>query len=117
MNTRQKYKRLPAEFGPEVRFEVKPEPAGPFRLTMENRFEALKARLLEQKLSEARNPAWHAQVRGAANEAAALAWVTPYPLLVFPALFAEKAEWAMQVAERQERILEKSQEMMLVCCA
>ena len=116
MNTRLKYRRVPAEFGPEVGFEVKPEAAGPFRLTIEDRFEALKARLLEERLSGADKPAWHAQVRGAANEAAALAWVTRYPLLVFPALFAEKAERAVRVAERQERILERSQEMMLVCC-
>src|SRR5689334_8875092 len=94
MNTGQKYRRLSAEFGPEVRFEVKPEPAGPFRLTMEDRLEALKARLLREKLNDEAKPAWQAQVRGAANEAAALAWVTPYPLLVFPTLFAEKTERA-----------------------
>jgi len=29
------------------------------------------------------------------NEAAALAWITPYPALVFPGLFEEKAEAAL----------------------
>jgi len=97
-----KYQRLRAEFGPEVRFEVKPEPPAPFRIAQKSRFEALMAQLLTERLGQVWKPASHAPVRGAANEAAALAWSTPYPLLVFPVLFAEKAETALQVAERQQ---------------
>lgn len=58
----------------------------------ENRFELLKLTLLEDRLKALGRPELNAQVRRAANEAAAAAWVTPYPLLVFPVLFAEKAE-------------------------
>jgi len=112
-----KYQRLRAEFGPEVRFEVKPEPPGPFRVAQESRFEALKAQLLAERLGQVWKPEWHGSVRGAANEAAALAWVTPYPLLVFPVLFAEKTETALQVAERQERVRDESRKAMVVCCA
>jgi hypothetical protein len=115
MNT--KHQRLRAEFEPEVRFEVKTEPPAPFRLVQESRFEALKARLLAERLGRVSKPAWHAPVRYAANEAAALAWVTPYPLLVYPALFAEKAETALRVAERQERVREQSQKAIVVLCA
>jgi hypothetical protein len=46
----------------------------------------------------------NAPVRRAANEAAAIAWNTLFPLLVFPALFEEKAEAALHQARRQARI-------------
>ena len=53
-------------------------------------------------------------MRRAANEAAALAWATLYPLLVFPVLFEEKIEAALRQAERQARILESSRELLSV---
>jgi len=43
-------------------------------------------------------------LRRAANEAAALAWVTTFPLLVFPVLFEEKTALAVRQAARQARI-------------
>jgi hypothetical protein len=52
-------------------------------------------------------------LRRAANEAAALAWVTPYPLLVFPALFEEKAEMVHERAERQKQVRQKSRELLI----
>ena len=109
-----KYQRLRAEFGPEVRFEVKPEPPGPFRVAQESRFEALKAQLLAERLGQVWKPEWHGSVRGAANEAAALAWVTPYPLLVFPVLFEEKSDAALARFVRQAQIRQHSQELLLV---
>ena len=102
-----KYQRLRAEFGPEVRFEVKPEPPGPFRIAQKSRFEALMAQLLAERLRQVWKPAWQAPVRGAANEAAALAWNTPYPLLVFPVLCAEKAASALHAAERHQGACER----------
>ena len=90
MNNR--HRRVPAEFGPETRFEISPTPPAPFRAVQENRFELLKLNLVEDCLRALRKPELSAQVRRAANEAAAAAWVTPYPLLVFPLLFEEKAE-------------------------
>ncbi len=88
----KRHRRVPAEFGPETRFEINPTPPAPFRAVQENRFELLKLTLVEDRLKTLREPELSAQVRRAANEAAAVAWVTPYPLLVFPLLFDEKAD-------------------------
>ena len=51
-------------------------------------------------------------MRRAANEAAALAWVTFYPLLVFPVLFEEKTAAAVRQVERQTRIYADSRELV-----
>jgi hypothetical protein len=107
------YRRVPTKFGPETRFELKPVPAAPFRAVQENRFERLKNVLLDERL-ELLDPTFNSYVRNAANEAAALAWVTPYPLLVFPALFEEKADSAVKLAEKQEEVLERSRELLAV---
>jgi hypothetical protein len=93
MNT--KYRRLPARFAREVRFQVQPALAAPFRAAQEARFERLKHRLLLNSLNKVPQDRENARLRRAANEAAALAWVTPYPLLVYPVLFEEKARAAM----------------------
>ena len=103
--------RVPAEFGPETRFELRPGPPAPFRATRETEFERLKTRLLAEQLDGAL-PEFNAPLRRAANEAAALAWVTFYPLLVFPALFEEKATAAVRQAERQARFFETSRELL-----
>ncbi len=75
-----------------VQFEVTAVPVAPFRLAEESRFEQLKSRLLLEKIEEVEDPEGNSRLRRAANEAAALAWVTPYPLLVFPELFGERAD-------------------------
>jgi len=82
--------RVPARFGPEMRFELRPAPPAPFRATQETEFERLKNRLLARQLAEAPTPELNPPLRRAANDAAALAWDTLYPLLVFPVLFEEK---------------------------
>ena len=102
------YKRLPAQFGPETRFDVKPAPPVPFRATQELKFERLKDQLLIERLEQIPDPELNWHLRRAANEAAALAWVTRYPLLVFPALFEEKAEAALVHADRQQEIGQRS---------
>lgn len=102
---------IPTEFGPETRFEVAPV-LGPFRAVAANRFEQLKGRLLSERLEEILEPVFTSQVRRAANEAAALAWVTPYPLLVFPVLFEEKADSALAVARRQEQVRQRSRDLL-----
>jgi hypothetical protein len=112
MNT--KYRRVPTEFGPETRFEVTPAPPAPFRAVRENEFEDLKNGLVRKRLEALWKPELSVQVRRAANEAAALAWVTPYPLLVFPVLFEEKADAALRVAFRQQQIRERSRELFAV---
>ena len=108
------YRRVPTRFGPETRFELKPLPAAPFRVVQENRFERLKNDLLKERLGALPEPEFNSYVRTAANEAAALAWVTPYPLLVFPTLFEEKADSAVESAEKQEDVFERSRELVAV---
>jgi hypothetical protein len=105
--------RVAAKFAPETRFELRPRPAAPFRASLESEFARLKNRLLAEQLDAVEQPALNALLRRAANEAAALAWVTFYPLLVFPTLFEEKSEAAIRQAERQARIYAGSPE--LVC--
>jgi hypothetical protein len=102
MNTT--YKRLRTRFAPETVFEVKPLPAATFRVAQEARFEALKHRLLLNSLDELPDARVNARLRRAANEAAALAWLTPYPVLVYPLLFEEKARTAALYARRQRQV-------------
>ena len=103
---------VPTRFGPETRFELRPVPAAPFRATQETEFERLKSQLLAQQLQQATEAELNAPLRRAANEAAALAWVTQFPLLVFPLLFAEKTAAALRQAERQARIYANSRELI-----
>jgi len=100
---------LRAEFDAETRFEL--QPVAPFRAATEEAFERLKGRLLAARLEEA-GTKWEAPLQDAASEAAALAWTTPVPLLVFPALFEEKATAAIFQTRRQARILERSRELL-----
>ncbi len=99
MNDRTK--TLRTRFGPDTRFEV---PAVPFRAAEATELEHLKERLLLNQLEGAPQPEQNVLLRRAANDALALAWATPYPLLFFPALFDEKAAAALQQHRRQERI-------------
>lgn len=100
---------LRTEFGEETRFELQPMDA--FRAVHEKEFERLKARLLAIRQSEA-GTKWEGPLRDAANDAAALAWTTPAPLLVFPVLFEEKAAAAVLQNRRQARILKQSRELL-----
>ena len=108
------YKRVPTRFGPDTRFELKPAPPAPFRAAQETRFERLKNELLNERLDELFDSTLNSYVLTAANEAAAIAWVTPYPLLVFPVLFDEKAESALLSAEKQGEVLQRSRQMLAV---
>jgi len=100
-------------FGPETRFDIDPAPA-PFRAAQESKFEALKGDLLAERLDAIWEADLNSLLRRAANEAAALAWVTPYPLLVFPLLFEEKANLAMVRADKQEQVRQRSRELLAV---
>ncbi|MFO1475463.1 MAG: hypothetical protein U1F98_02285 [Verrucomicrobiota bacterium] len=112
MNGNTGYRRLAAEFGPEARFEVRPEPAAPFRALAEDKLERLKERLLRERLNEPAGARYHGHFRRAANDAAALAWINPYPLLVFPGLFEEKAAAAVRHAHRQVIVRQRSLELL-----
>ena len=103
--------KLRAEFAPETRFELRPVPPAPFRATLENEFERLKKELLARQLAHAATEL-NIPLRRAANEAAAVAWSTLFPLLVFPALFEEKTEAALRQARRQAQIFSATREVI-----
>jgi hypothetical protein len=108
MKNRYRQMQVKTRFGPETRFEIGPIPPVPFRGTLENDLDALKARLLKEELARAENPALNPLLRRAANDAASLAWFTPFPLLVFPVLLEEKAQAARRQEARQRQIRSRS---------
>ncbi len=108
---RSRYK-VPTWFGPDSRFELQPTPAAPFRAVVQTRFDQLQRRLLTERLGKLWEPGLNSSVRRAANEAAALAWLSSYPLLVFPVLFEEKAEAALSQAARQTQVRRRSRELL-----
>jgi hypothetical protein len=89
---------------PRVRLGSELNLGVPFRTAYETPFERLKTRLLTESLAERTDPDLNTPLRRAANEAASLAWATPYPLLFFPALFDEIAEDAARRETRQREI-------------
>jgi hypothetical protein len=111
---KNKTTKIATRFAPELRFELRPVPPAPFRATQETEFERLKNRLLTQELTQATAPGFPALLRRAANDAAALAWDTVFPLLVFPVLFEEKAEVALRQLKKQARIYRNSRELFTV---
>jgi len=105
MNT----KKIKTRFGRETRFGVVPRPPPALcRDRHEVELEQLKGRLLRRALTETADPELEPSLRRAANEAAALAWATWYPLLLFPELFEEKTRTAARQAERQAEIRRQS---------
>ena len=100
-------RKLTPEFGPETRFDMPPPLPAPFRAMLNDELERLKDRLLREALAGA-EPALVAPLRRAANEAAALAWVQPFALLLLPELFAEKARTAAKRTRRQREILSQT---------
>jgi hypothetical protein len=104
--------RMKTWFEPETFFEVTPTPAVPFRGTQESELDRLKARLLREVLEQTPDEELYAPLRRAANEAAALAWFTPFPLLFFPGLFEEKARWARRQGARQRCIRNRSRNLL-----
>lgn len=105
-------KKVAARFAPETRFKVPTVPAAPFRAMEDTELELLKERLLRARLTAVTEPEVNTRLRRAANDAAALAWATQFPLLVFPALFEEKALAAARTARHQAWIRERSAELL-----
>ena len=104
-------KKVPARFKKENRFEVA-IPAAPFRGVVENQLDALKSRLLHRMAVEPSGTDLLTRYQFAATEAATLAWMTPYPLLVLPVLLEEKIATAQMRAERQKLVRSKSEGIM-----
>ena len=131
--------KLPATFAPERRFRVSLKPAVrvrgcnermarfandiPPRLTslvrgkMEVELDQLRDRLLEPLLEQANDVALLDSLRRAAHEAAAAAWLTPFPLLFLPGLFEEKTRKASLQVARQKAILNKTQRRTEIAAA
>lgn len=66
--------------------------------------ETLKQRLYSETVRTSVKPGAARLARFAANEAAALAWSTAFPALVFPVLFEEKLQQAANYAEHQAKV-------------
>lgn len=111
MKTRKQ--TVPTRFAPETRFALAPQFAQPFRAVQETEFEKLKGRLLRRLLDDAVQPDLNAPLRRAANDAAALAWTTTFPLLVFPALLEEKARRAQLQLQKQNQVRLRSETLLV----
>ncbi len=110
LNTNQR--RVPMRFDRQTRFKLKPRFALWSDAQAQSAFEHLKVRLMTPVLDEASDPDLQRQLRLAANEAAAVAWTTPYPLLILPVLLQEKAAEAHQYVLRREQVQDATQLFM-----
>ena len=111
MKTRKQ--EVSARFAPETRFDLAPQFAQPFRGAQEEKFEQLKNSLLRRLLDDAVQTELNAPLRRAANEAAALAWTTSVPLLVFPTLLEEKARRARLQLQKQKQVRLRSETFLM----
>jgi hypothetical protein len=114
MRNRTGNKVVRTRFGPETHFEIGPLAPAPVprRGAAEDELEQLKARLLRPLLVRVEDPGLNMALRRAANEAASVAWFTPFPLLFFPTLLEEKAAKARRQQERQREIRERTQGLL-----
>lgn len=76
----------------------------PLRGPMEGQLERLKQNLLRPVLDRTSNTKLVKEFSWAANEAAALAWVTVCPMLVLPTLLDEKIRGAVERWEKQQQL-------------
>jgi hypothetical protein len=88
---------------------LRAHPGGGARRELSSQFERLKGRLLAEQLRQAEEPGVSPALERAAHDAAALAWHTPFPLLVLPGLVEEKAGCARRQARRQRDIRRRTQ--------
>jgi hypothetical protein len=86
--------------------------AAPFRLTDESQLDKLKNELLRQAIASAPDSDRILVLRRAANEAAALAWLEPFPLLAFPELFHEKVRATRRIQSKQAQIRARSTQIL-----
>jgi|SRR4030095_4920036 hypothetical protein len=93
----------------ESRFAAPAAPTVNFRATEPTEFERLKDRLLREQLLTETRAEFLTLLRQAANEAAAVAWMAPYPLLVLPELFREKAAAALRYGTKQASLHRRMQ--------
>jgi hypothetical protein len=109
---KQQYGQIITRFEAETQFEVGAIAPVPYRGAVETELEQLKERLLGPLLNASTDPAEGAPLRRAANEAAGLAWITPFPLLVFPVLLEEKVSAAQRQEARQQQIRQRTEGLL-----
>jgi hypothetical protein len=109
---KKKYGQIITRFEAETQFEVGAIAPVPFRGALETELDQLKERLLGPLLNASTDPARGVPLRRAANEAAGLAWLTPFPLLVFPVLFEEKVYAAQRQEARQRQIRRRTEGLL-----
>lgn len=109
---KNRLKQLKPRLGRGTRFEIGAIPPVPFRGAVEDKLDLLKGRLLKELLTETDRSELTAPLRRAANEAASVAWFTPFPLLVFPVLLEEKAAAVFRQAVRQREIRRRSNQLL-----
>jgi len=102
---------LTPAFAPEATFEVRACSAIS-RALEDSQLEKLKARLLRETLNDAAITCADGLIRHAANDAAALAWDTHFPLLMFPTLFEEKVLVVLAQVRRQASVRRRSLELL-----
>jgi hypothetical protein len=100
--------RKPIRFSAPTRFTVEQIHAGEVRARTRIEFAKLQRRLVQSRLVSTRKLAHRQEVERVAIEAAAVAWTTPFPLLLMPELFEEKVQLAEQRADLQADIQERS---------
>lgn len=99
-------RKIVAKFASDTRFIVRPAPA---RGEQEKALERFKERLVQDATAGQEEAATRELLQRAANEAAALAWMTPFPLLFLPGLLDEKVRQAQAQAERQQAVFQRCQ--------
>jgi hypothetical protein len=106
---KNRLRNVKARFAPEVGFGVEAIPA---RVSQTGELERLKSRLLQELVANTSDPEESARLQCAADESAALVWLTPCPLLLFPVLLEEKARTATLQRKRQNRIRRRSRNLL-----
>ncbi len=102
-------RKLNAYFDPDTEFEPELLAGEPLRAA----FAALRDALVSETLEATETLALHGPLKQAANEAAGLAWTTPFPLLVFPGLFQEKIDRTRAQQDRAQRIKAQTAEFLM----
>jgi hypothetical protein len=110
MNGRNKL--FETRFEAETQFEIGPLAPVPVRGTGEAELEQLKARLVRELLVSATEPALSTALQRAADDAASVAWFTPFPLLFFPSRLEEKAAVVRRQQARQREIRQRTQGLL-----
>jgi hypothetical protein len=110
INTRGQ--EVPTRFRTETRFVLEPKFAPLTHDAAHAAFEDLKTSVLQPVLTKTLDLTLRRQLHLAANEAAAAAWTTPFPLLFLPALLEEKASEVHRYVARQQEVEEATQDFI-----